>query len=394
MDLKASKRSSGWRIAFRNKTTNTELDSQRQRSSTQRQSQKTEPNTLENKYGRPHKTISDEGAGGAILLVTRRRDNTTFAVKRFRRRHHYEDEREYSRKIVAEFYIGARLKHTNIIKTLDLFEEHGSWLQVMEYAPECLFDRVMSRKMSTDEINCAFMQILAGANHLHRSGFAHRDLKLENVVTTEKGIMKLIDFGSAILCKEPGRRNATGMFTSFKLTASHQLTKIHTGFVGSLSYMAPEAAAAMPHDPQKADVWSLAIIYACMVLGRFPWKSADRASETFALFAAMELPKTQLLPDPPSRASSTNSVTVINVSITSDCNDKQKVTEKVLGPWGLLRQLPCESRDVIQKMLTINTEKRPTLQHVIDMPWVASSKYCTEEVDGTFCPVDGHRHSG
>jgi serine/threonine protein kinase len=160
---------------------------------------------------RPDKIISNEGAGGAILLVNRRQDNTTFAVKRFTPRKHYEDERDYTRKIAAEFCIGTRLHHTNIIKTLDLFNEHGSWLQVMEYAPHCLFDRVMSRKMSPAEINCAFMQILAGANHLHRTGFAHRDLKLENVVTTDNGIMKLIDFGSAILCKEPGRRIATGM---------------------------------------------------------------------------------------------------------------------------------------------------------------------------------------
>jgi len=137
--------------------------------------------------------LSNEGAGGSILLVTRRRDNTTFAVKRFTRRQYYEDEQSYTRKIVAEYYIGARLHHTNIIKTLDLFEEHGSWLQVMEYAPTCLFDRVMSKKMSSDEINCAFMQILAGAEHLHQSGLAHRDLKLENVIT-ETGIMKLIDY--------------------------------------------------------------------------------------------------------------------------------------------------------------------------------------------------------
>ena len=154
--------------------------------------------------------LSDEGAGGSILLVTRRRDNTTFAVKRFTRRQRYEDEESYTRKIVAEYYVGARLHHTNIIKTLDLFEEHGLWLAVMEYAPCCLFDRVMSRKMSIAEINCSFMQILAGASYLHLSGFAHRDLKLENVVVTQNGIMKLIDFGSAIICKEPGRMIATG----------------------------------------------------------------------------------------------------------------------------------------------------------------------------------------
>jgi hypothetical protein len=131
-----------------------------------------------------------------------------------------------------------------------------------------------------------------------------------------------------------------------------------------------------------------------MILRRFPWRSPSRANEAFALFAAMESPKTLLAPSPPSRASSTNSVTVINVSITGNADDKdgQNFTEKVLGPWGLLRQLPVESREVVKSMLTINPDRRPTLQYVMGMSWVAGVRYCTEDVDGTFCPVDGHRH--
>lgn len=158
--------------------------------------------------------------------------------------------------------------------------------------------------------------------------------------------------------------------------------------------MSPEAAAAMPHDPQKADVWSLAIIYACMILRRFPWRSPSRSNEAFALFAAMESPKTRPTSDPPSRASSTDSVTLINVSIASDGDDKaeQSVTEKVLGSWGLLRSLPLESREVVKKMLTIAPERRPTLQDVMVMSWVSDAKHCTEDAEGRLRPVDGHRH--
>lgn len=188
----------------------TESKIQSRKSSTPSHSVIMGSNSLEKKYGKPKRTLSDEGAGGSILLVTRQRDNTTFAVKRFRKRHSIEDESTYRRQIFVEYYCGAKLHHNNIIKTLDLFEEHSQYLQVMEYAPYCLFERVMSRKMSNEEINCTFLQILAGTSYLHCSGFAHRDLKLENVVITESGIMKLIDFGSATICKQPGVRSATG----------------------------------------------------------------------------------------------------------------------------------------------------------------------------------------
>ena len=163
---------------------------------------------LEKKYGKLGKVVGD-GAWGSVKLLIRESDGKTFAAKRFRPILAFEDREEYARKIVTEFRIASSLRHGNIIETLDLVEEQLLWYQVMEYAPYDLFERTLSGKMSMDEINCSFMQILAGVDHLHSHGFAHRDLKLENVVVTEEGIMKIIDFGSAIVCRQPNSKELT-----------------------------------------------------------------------------------------------------------------------------------------------------------------------------------------
>jgi len=61
----------------------------------------------------------------------------------------------------------------------------------------------MTGKMSKAEVTCCFLQILSGVTYLHSSGLAHRDLKLDNVVVSASGIMKIIDFGSAHVFRYP-----------------------------------------------------------------------------------------------------------------------------------------------------------------------------------------------
>jgi hypothetical protein len=161
-----------------------------------------EDHGLQSKYGKFGKVLG-AGAGGSVRLMKRSSDGTTFAVKEFRARHSYESEKEYAKKVTAEFCVGSSLHHGNIIETLDIVHEKGKWYEVMEYAPFDLFAIVMTGKMSREEITCSFLQILSGVTYLHSMGLAHRDLKLDNVVVNEHGIMKIIDFGSASVFKYP-----------------------------------------------------------------------------------------------------------------------------------------------------------------------------------------------
>lgn len=157
---------------------------------------------LASKYGKFGKVLG-AGAGGSVRLMKRATDGTTFAVKEFRARHSYETEKEYAKKVTAEFCVGSTLHHGNVIDTLDIIHEKGRWYVVMEYAPYDLFAIVMTGKMSREEITCSFLQILSGVTYLHGMGLAHRDMKLDNVVVNEYGIMKIIDFGSATVFKYP-----------------------------------------------------------------------------------------------------------------------------------------------------------------------------------------------
>jgi serine/threonine protein kinase len=222
---------------------------------------------LAKKYGKWGKTLGS-GAGGTVRIIKRSKDHSTFAVKEFRQRRQGESEKEYIKKVTAEFCIGSTLHHINIIETLEIISDHGHYYEVMEYAPYDLFSVVMSGKMCRQEIYCVFKQIIDGVDYLHNMGLAHRDLKLDNCVMNGDNIVKLIDFGTATVFHSPGKSKV-----------------VATGIVGSDPYLAPEVLSQQTYDPRLTDVWSCAIIFLCMILRRFPWKLPDMKSDpSYRLF--------------------------------------------------------------------------------------------------------------
>ncbi|EGW31225.1 uncharacterized protein SPAPADRAFT_61802 [Spathaspora passalidarum NRRL Y-27907] len=148
----------------------------------------------------------------------------------------------------------------------------------MEYAPIDFFAVVMSGNMSRLEINCCLKQIIEGVNYLHNLGLAHRDLKLDNCVITTDGILKIIDFGSAVIFKYP-----------YDQYGSKDAIHPCHGIVGSDPYLAPEVLKSPnSYNPQPVDLWSIAIIYCCMTLKRFPWKIPNSEKDNSFKLYCME----------------------------------------------------------------------------------------------------------
>ncbi|CAG8547252.1 13574_t:CDS:1 [Ambispora leptoticha] len=270
------------------------------------------------KFGDLGKALGS-GAGGSVHLVRRPNDSKCFAVKQFRQRGTNESERAYVKRITAEFCIGSSLHHENIIGTLNIVRANGFFYEIMEFAPYDLFDLVMSGNQTKAEIACLFKQLINGVEYLHEMGIAHRDLKLDNCVVNERGILKIIDFGCS---------------TVFKYPFSDKII-MGSGAYGSDPYIAPECHLEGKYDPRLADTWSVGIIFVCMSIGRFPWMLANPKTETpYRIYL--------------------------------------KYPEK------LLKRLPEESRQLIQWILEPDVAKRATISDILSHEWISSVERCHE----------------
>jgi serine/threonine protein kinase len=86
----------------------------------------------------------------------------------------------------------------------------------------------MTGRQTEEEIGCCFKQIVAGVRYLHEMGLAHRDLKLDNCVVNEFGIVKIIDFGCAVVFKYPLEQDlieATGIISVISNTDTQVLSE-------------------------------------------------------------------------------------------------------------------------------------------------------------------------
>ncbi|KAI8394070.1 kinase-like domain-containing protein [Radiomyces spectabilis] len=273
---------------------------------------------LGKRYGKWGQFVG-KGSGGSVRIIRRSTDGKTFAVKQFRKRLPGEKEKEYIKKVTAEFCIGSTLHHANVIEALDIIQEGTAFYEIMEYAPNDMFSIVMAAEMCPLEIACCWRQLLSGVAYLQQMGIAHRDLKLDNMVLNEMGIVKIIDFGCATVIRYPFEKDV----------------HMSTGICGSDPYIAPEQYTQREYDARKSDLWSCAIIFICMTIRRFPWR----------------------LPRPSHDKSYANYLTP-------------------RGPSQLMKVLPRYARPVMARMLDPDPTTRYTLEDVLMDPWVSSIDAC------------------
>ena len=84
---------------------------------------------LNKKYGKWGRILGS-GAGGTVRLIKGKNNGAVYAVKEFRAKRSGESEKEYQKKVTAEFCFGSTLKHPNIIETVDIVFDHGHYYEV------------------------------------------------------------------------------------------------------------------------------------------------------------------------------------------------------------------------------------------------------------------------
>lgn len=240
--------------------------------------------------------ILGKGATSEVRIMARRtsmlKDEELVAVKEFRERDKDETEEDYVLKIKSEYSIAKSLHHPNIVETVRLCTNRDRWNHVMEYCTYGEVYTLVERKLfaggvegfySRDDRLCFFKQLLRGVDYLHSHGIAHRDIKLENLLLSKEGHLKISDFGVAEVFsgEHPGLRASGG--ECGKNMGPIRLSE--PGICGSLPYIAPEILEKdHAYDPRPLDVWSCAIVYLTMTFGGCPWQAAKPEFEYYARF--------------------------------------------------------------------------------------------------------------
>jgi serine/threonine protein kinase len=142
-----------------------------------------------------------------------------------------------------------KIDHPHIGRVFAIEEDSKNYFIVMEYLSGGNLLEVIGKegKISYQRVHKVVHDLLLALNYMHKQNIMHRDLKLENVMLTHSGEIKLVDFGFA---------------TCFKQEESLSL--------GSPLYMAPELHLSKAYT-EKVDVWSLGVITAILLIGDVPF---------------------------------------------------------------------------------------------------------------------------
>lgn len=176
---------------------------------------------------------------------------------------------ELRARLVREARAAAKLEHPNAVVVHDVGEVDGVPYIVMEYlAGDTLRAHVGDERVTLERKVAWLAAAARGLAHAHDRGIVHRDVKPENVMLTEDGRIKVLDFGIA--------RRLGGAVDPTGPTASPALPTLTQGaaMLGTTRYMSPEQVRGLPLDG-RSDQFSWGIMAYELVTGHPPFSAAD-----------------------------------------------------------------------------------------------------------------------
>ncbi|MBR4351258.1 MAG: Stk1 family PASTA domain-containing Ser/Thr kinase [Bacilli bacterium] len=164
------------------------------------------------------------------------------------------DDEKFVRRFRREAQSASLLNHPNIVQIYDVGEDDGNFYIVMEYINGQTLKQIIKKRkrLSISETIDIMCQLTDGLSSAHDSYIIHRDIKPQNIMILDDGMVKITDFGIAMAV------NASD------LTQTNSV-------MGSVHYLPPEQASGKG-STIKSDIYSLGIMLYEMLAGTMPFR--------------------------------------------------------------------------------------------------------------------------
>ncbi len=169
-------------------------------------------------------------------------------------------DEKFVRRFQREALAASSLSHPNIVEIYDVGEDEGNFYIVMEYIEGKTLKQLIKKRgvLTLPETIDIMLQLLDALAQAHDSYIIHRDIKPQNIMIKENGLVKITDFGIAVA------------LNSVELTQTNSV-------MGSVHYLPPEQASGKG-STIRSDIYSLGILMFEMLTGKMPFKG-DTAVE-------------------------------------------------------------------------------------------------------------------
>ena len=185
--------------------------------------------------------------------------------------------------VLREARLASAIEHPNVCAIYEVGEDGDQGFIVMQYVPGESLDRLIARGPASLQLVLSVgIQVADGLQAAHTLGIFHRDLKPQNVMLTDGGLAKILDFG---LARRLPPEDAGFDPSKPGLAKDASMAATYTARGGTIRYMAPEQFVTGQSSVQ-SDVWALGVILYELASGRHPFVRPD--AEDFQTIRAIQ----------------------------------------------------------------------------------------------------------